>query len=141
MLDELTLHLWLEETIKLLKEKRLNDLDIDHLIEELESLGKRDKNLVSSFLEKIIRHLLLLQYWEAEKERNRNHWRAEIQSLRTQLRKYLTTNLQNYLREELNDIYDDSLYYVQEETGFNVYFPEKCPYTFEELLNEKWFPS
>ncbi|WP_157134157.1 DUF29 family protein, partial [Crocosphaera watsonii] len=31
-------HLWLEETIKLLKENRLNDLDIEHLIEELESL-------------------------------------------------------------------------------------------------------
>ena len=53
-------HLWLKETIKLLKENRLNDLDLENLIEELESLGKRDKNRVSSFLEQIIRHLLLL---------------------------------------------------------------------------------
>ena len=134
-------HLWLEETIKLLKENRLNDLDIEHLIEELESLGKRDKNRVSSFLEQIIRHLLLLQYWEAEKDRNRIHWRAEIQSFRTQLRKYLTTNLQNYLIEELDNIYDDALKYVQEKTGFTIDFPEQCPYSFEELLNKKWLPS
>ncbi|MDJ0601502.1 MAG: DUF29 domain-containing protein [Crocosphaera sp.] len=134
-------HLWLEESIKLLKKKRFNDLDIDHLIEELESLGKRDKNRVSSFLEQIIRHLLLLQYWEAEKERNKNNWRAEIQSFRTQLRKYLTTNLQNYLIEEFDTIYNDALDYVQEKTGFNVDFPEKCSYTLEDLLNKKWFPN
>ena len=134
-------HLWLEETIKLLKENLLNDLDIEHLIEELESLGKRDKNRVSSFLEQIIRHLLLLQYWEAEKDRNRNHWRAEIQSFRTQLRKYLTTNLQNYLIEELDNIYDDAFEYVQEKTRFTIDFPEQCPYSFEELLNKKWLPS
>lgn len=134
-------NLWLEETIKLLKEKRLNDLDVENLIEELESLGKRDKNRVSSFLEQIIRHLLLLQYWEVEKDRNNNHWRSEIQSFRTQLRKYLTTNLQNYLIEELDNIYDDGLDYVQEKTGFTINFPEECPYRFEELLNKKWFPS
>jgi tRNA U34 5-carboxymethylaminomethyl modifying GTPase MnmE/TrmE len=134
-------HLWLEETIKILQEKRLNDLDIENLIEELESLSKKDKNRVSSFLEQIIRHLLLLQYWDMEKERNQNHWRAEIQGFRTQLIKYLTTNLQNYLVEELDNIYQDALGYVHEKTGFSVDFPEKCPYTFEQLLTQKWFPS
>ncbi|MEA5533655.1 DUF29 domain-containing protein [Crocosphaera sp. XPORK-15E] len=140
-LYEIDEYLWLEETIKILKEHRLNDLDLENLIEELESLGKRDKSRVSSFLEQIIRHLLLLQYWELEKERNQNHWRAEIQSFRTQLRKYLTTNLQNYLVEELDNIYEDALGYVQEKTGFFVDFPEKCPYTFEQLSTQKWFPS
>lgn len=36
-------HLWLEETIKLLKENRLEELDVENLNEELESLGIRDK--------------------------------------------------------------------------------------------------
>ena len=126
-LYEIDEHLWLEETIKILKEKRLNDLDLENLIEELESLSKKDRNRVSSFLEQIIRHLLLLQYWTIEQERNKNHWRAEIQSFRTQLRKYLTTNLHNYLANELNIIYQDALEYVQEKTGFFVDFPEECP--------------
>ena len=55
-------HLWLTETIKLLKENRLAELDIQHLIEELEALSKRDKNRVESFLRQIIIHLLLWQY-------------------------------------------------------------------------------
>jgi GTP1/Obg family GTP-binding protein len=132
-------HLWLEETIKLLKENQLNDLDLENLIEELESLSKRDKNRVSSFLEQINRHLLLLQYWTTEQSSNQNHWRAEIQSFRTQLRKYLTTNLQNYLDNELKTIYQDALEYVRQKTGFSVDFPEECPYTLEELLDKKWF--
>ena len=41
---------WLVETLKILKEKRLENLDIEHLIEELEGLGRRDKLTVESFL-------------------------------------------------------------------------------------------
>lgn len=140
-LYEIDEHLWLEETIKILKENRLHELDLDNLIEELESLGKRDKNRVSSFLEQIIRHLLLLQYWTVERERNKNHWQAEIQSFRTQLRKYLTTNLHNYLDNELNIIYQDALDYVEQKTGFSVNFSEQCPYTLEQLLDKRWFPK
>ncbi len=134
-------HLWLQETIKILKENRLNDLDMEHLIQKLESLEKRDENEVISFLEQIIRHLLFLQYWEAEKDKNKNNWRAEIQSLRTLLKRHLTTNLQNYLVEKLDNIYDDALDYVYEKTGFTIDFPEQCPYTFKELLDKTWFPN
>ena len=140
-LYEIDEHLWLEETIKILKEKCLDELDWENLIGELESLSKKDKNRVSSFLEQIIRHSLLLQYWIIEQERNKNHWRAEILGFRTQLRKYLTTNLHNYLANELNIIYQDALGYVREKTGFSVDFPEECPYTLEQLLNKKWFPN
>jgi hypothetical protein len=92
---------------------------------------------VSGFLEQAIRHLLLLQYWTDEQARNKNHWRAEIQGFRTQLRKYLTTNLYNYLADELDVIYQDALGYVQEKTGFSVDFPDECPYTLEQLLEDE----
>jgi hypothetical protein len=134
-------HLWLEETIALLRSNRLEDLDIEHLIEELESLSKRDKNRVSSLLEQILRHLLLLQYWTIERERNRNHWRSEIQSFRTQLQKALTTSLQNHLESEFDAIYRDALEYVREKTGYAVAFPEICPYTLDRSLDKRWFPE
>ncbi|EDX76487.1 conserved domain protein, putative [Coleofasciculus chthonoplastes PCC 7420] len=57
---------WLARTISLLKENRFNELDKDHLIEELEDLSRREKKTVERFLEQIIRHLLLWQYWTAE---------------------------------------------------------------------------
>ena len=62
-------HLWLEETVKLLRAGNLADLDIENLIEELESLGKRDRHRVESFLQQIIRHLLMLHYWTQERQK------------------------------------------------------------------------
>lgn len=125
---------WLEETIQLLKNRQLAALDIDNLIEELEELGREKRNAVVSLLEQVIRHLLLLKYWTIKKEKNLGHWEAEITGFRTQLRRKLTTNLRNYLREELPSIYEDALLYVQRKTRFQVDFPEACPYALEELL-------
>ncbi|MFN9555727.1 MAG: DUF29 domain-containing protein, partial [Dolichospermum sp.] len=62
-LYEIDDYLWLEETIKLLKAKNLENLDLENLIEELESLGRNDLNKVRSLLRQIIIHILLLEYW------------------------------------------------------------------------------
>lgn len=131
--------LWLEETIILLKEKRFQDLDLENLIEELESLGKRDKNAVASLLEQIIRHLLLCQYWTEEYDNNGNHWQTEIIGFRNQLERLLTNNLQNYLSSELEKIYRSSLRYVKQKTRFKVDFPQDCPYSLDQLLDENYF--
>jgi len=94
--------LWLEKTIECLKGDRLDQLDIEHLIEELEDLSKRDKNKAASLLEQIIRHLLLLQYWSEEYDNNSSHWEAEIDGFRTQLRRHLTTTLYQYLEPDFS---------------------------------------
>ncbi|MDD1420889.1 DUF29 domain-containing protein [Dolichospermum sp. ST_sed1] len=137
-LYEIDESLWLEETVILLKEKRFQDLDLNNLIEELEALGKRDKNAVASLLEQIIRHLLLLQYWTEEYETNGNHWRTEIIGFRNQLERLLTNNLQNYLHSELEKIYKSTLKYVKQKTRFKIDFPEHCPYSLEQILDETY---
>lgn len=137
-LYEIDENLWLEETIALLKEKRFQDLDLNNLIEELEALGRRDKNAVASLLEQIIRHLLLLHYWTEEFEMNGNHWRTEIIGFRNQIERLLTNNLQNYLNSELEKIYKSALKYVKQKTRFKIEFPEHCPYTLEQLLDENY---
>jgi hypothetical protein len=140
-LYEIDDHLWLEEMIKLLKENRLNELDIENLIEELESLSRNDKNRVKSFLELIIIHVLLLDYWEKEYEYNANHWRDEVYNFRHQLNNLLTTNLYHHLEENFSKIYQLSLKRVQNKTNFSLNLPQKCPYSLEQLLEEDWFPK
>jgi hypothetical protein len=73
-----------------------------------------------------------------ERENNIGHWQAEIVSFRTQLRRRLTTNLRNYLSQELLSIYGDALVYVKIKTRFKVDFPVNCPYTLEQLLDTDW---
>jgi hypothetical protein len=140
-LYEIDSNQWLEETIELLKANRLNELDLENLIEELDALGRSDKNAVESLLEQVIRHLLLLQYWSKESEYNKSHWQAEITGFRTQLKRKLTSNLRNHLLKELSSLYQDALAYVKQKTSLEVDFPTECHYTLEELLNINWFPK
>ena len=126
---------WLEETVGRLKARQFDHLDLENLIEELEDLGSEKKNAVSSLLEQLIRHLLLLEFWEMERENNIGHWQEEIVSFCTQLRRRLTTNLRNYLSQELFSIYGDALVYVRIKTRFKVDFPANCLFTLEQLLD------
>ncbi len=100
-LYEMDDYLWIQETVELLKQKRLDELDLENLIEELEDLGSEKKLAVKSLLQQIIRHLLLLQYWEKEYERNHRHWKSEVTSFRMQINDRMTTNFYNYLSENL----------------------------------------
>ncbi|NEO07227.1 DUF29 domain-containing protein [Moorena sp. SIO3I8] len=131
---------WLTETVKLLKNRQLEELDYDNLIEELEALGRSERNAVKSLLLQIIIHLMLFQFWEAEKVRNANHWAGEIITFRVQLEDKLTTNLRNYLADELPKIYQNALLIVQKKTQLKS-LPEQCPYSLGELLDKDWFPN
>ncbi|MGI0479327.1 DUF29 domain-containing protein [Geminocystis sp. CENA526] len=139
-LYEIDDYLWIQETVKLLKEKKFNELDLDNLIEELDDVGKERRKKVESLLEQIIRHLLLWQYWQEERDRCCRHWEGEIFSFRRQLKKDLTTNFYNYLSQELPNIYDDAWGYVTRKSGLKN-LPENCPYTLKELLDENWLPD
>jgi hypothetical protein len=132
--------LWLEETIELLKAKNFEALDLENLLEELEDLGNEKKFRVASFLQQIIRHCLLLQFWISEREYNQAHWRSEIINFKDELNTYLTTNLRNYLEHNLATIYEKALRYLRQKTDNKVNFPDTCPYSLEELLAPNWLP-
>ncbi len=138
-LYEIDDNLWLEEIIELLKQKQFNQLDLENLIEELISLGKRDLAKAKSFLRQIIIHLLLLQYWQVESERNYRHWIGEIKTFRYDVNNHLTTNLINKLQDDLENIYQSAVDFVQVKTDLTI-FPEKCPYTLAQLLDENYLP-
>ncbi|MGA9382580.1 MAG: DUF29 domain-containing protein [Phormidium sp.] len=134
-------YLWLESTIELLKNKQFKALDLENLIEELEDLGSEKKHAVVSFLNQLLRHLLLLQYWTSESENNSVHWQEEIYNFRSELNERLTTTLHNYLEKELERIYQKALKAVKIKTQNSVEFPSECPYTLDELLDENWLPG
>ena len=103
-------------------------------------MGNEKKFRVASFLQQIIRDCLLLQFWTSEREYNRSHWRSEIVNFKNQIDTYLTTNLRNYLTQELPRIYQKALNYVREKTDNQVSFPQKYPYSLENLIALDWFP-
>ncbi|RCJ36219.1 hypothetical protein A6769_18145 [Nostoc punctiforme NIES-2108] len=138
-LHETDENLWLEETIELLKHKQFNKLDLENLIEELISLGKRDLAKAKGLLRQIIIYILLLQYWQAEYEINSRHWIGELKTFRYELNNHLTTNLINKLQDDLENIYQSAVDFVKVKTDLNI-FLEKCPYTLVQLLDENYLP-
>jgi hypothetical protein len=134
-------YLWLENTLALLRRGEFDGLDLAHLIEELEDLGKRDLNKAKSLLRQIIVHLLLLEYWQQEYERNYRHWRSELIAFRDDINNVLTTSLKSKLFADLERIYQVALSQVVQKTGLpNRTFPPNCPYEIKQLLTN-WYPS
>jgi hypothetical protein len=65
-------YLWLKDTANLLREKNLAELDLPHLIEEIEDMGKREKRSLYSNLKILPMHLLKYRY---QPEKRSNSWR------------------------------------------------------------------
>jgi hypothetical protein len=71
---------WTQEQAAALRALRGdNRLDIEHLAEEIEDLGKSDLYAVESYVQQIMAHLLKLDY--SGFDLSRRHWRAEIVAL------------------------------------------------------------
>ena len=66
-------NLWVLETVKQLKNKNFNALDLENLIEEVSDLSRRDKKKLKSLLRRLFEHLLKMKYWNSEIERNKAH--------------------------------------------------------------------
>lgn len=68
-------YLWLKTTSQLLRDRQLERIDLEHLAEELEDMGKRQKRAIESNLEILLMHLLKYQY---QPEKQTNSWRYTI---------------------------------------------------------------
>ena len=128
---------WTEEQASALKARQFTRLDYDNLIEEIEDMGKSEKRSLESYLQRLIEHLLKLQYWESEYPYNHKHWKAEINNFRNQIKKIIkrSPSLKNYLIEIYLEIYQDAL----ESKRFEFDIPEHQPIALEKVLDKKYF--
>lgn len=129
---------WTTEQAKALRERKLNDLDYDNLIEEIEDMGKSEKRSLESYLERLIEHILKLQYWEAEYDRNYRHWQAEATNFRNQIARLLkrSPSLKNYMSEVYLELYENAI-----ESRSKIFdIPEHKPFPLEKILDKNFFP-
>jgi hypothetical protein len=128
--------LWLNQTAQLLQEKNFSKLDLENLIEEIESLGRNEKRAIESNLIIVIVHLLK---WRYQPEKRSNSWKSSIREHRRRIQRLLTDSpsLKNYLPEIFDDCYLEAKKQASDETGLSlIAFPEKCPFSLAESLNE-----
>lgn len=75
----------LDRTVTQLRAKDFSNLDLENLIEEIASLGKSDKRVISSYLLRLCDHLLKLKHWESERELCFRGWLLEINNFRAKI--------------------------------------------------------
>lgn len=141
-LYEVDYQAWIEATLQCLQEGRLGDLDVVHLLEEVEDLGRRNKRKAQSLLIRLWEHLLKLRYWEAALGENRGHWLAEVRSFRQQLQGELedSPSLRRYLVEIQEDCYGKARLLVADRSQLPLaLFPELGGVEIDRVLDESWF--
>lgn len=139
-LYETDFYAWTQRQADLLRAETFEEVDWRNLIEEIETLGRSEKNEVQSRLIVLIMHLLKLQYQPTKRTRS---WRVTVVTQRTDLERLLRDNptLQARLPEFVQEIYSTAVKRAVVETGLRkTTFPTACPYTVEEIMDEDFWP-
>ena len=132
--------LWIEATVKQLKSGDLSQVDLENLIEEVESLGKSQRKAVDNFLTRLLEHLLKRCYVVLPD--CYRGWEIEIRNFRKELKKEFkySPSLKRFMIEILEECYREALEAMKEDYP-DSNFPDICPFAedIDGLLNHKFW--
>ncbi|MBD0301809.1 MAG: DUF29 domain-containing protein [Tolypothrix sp. T3-bin4] len=132
---------WTQEQVSKLTTQQWDQLDTINLIEEIETLGRKERQELRNRLGILLRDLLK---WQFKSEKRSNSWLGTIREQRIQIKLLLSDSpsLKFYLDEVFVTVYELGLALAIRETklGEQV-FPEICPYTLDQTLNPKFLPE
>jgi hypothetical protein len=135
------LYAWAMQSARLLRERRLEELDLDHLAEELESMGKSELRALESRLTVLLAHLLK---WELQPGKRSKRWQRTLIEQRKRIARLLrdSPSLRPKLADALADAYDSALRLAADETGIDESgFPQGCPYSLDQALDTGFYPE
>ena len=137
-------YLWIRTTINQLRAGQFSAIDLENLLEELETMGRSEKRAIESLLIKLLVHLLKLKYWDSERERNQGHWQGEIRTFRRQIKKAIkdSPSLKPYILEIFDECYEDARKEASDRSELPLdIFPLTPITSLEQILDENWFPE
>ena len=132
---------WVNQTAQLLRERRWQEIDLPHVIEEVEDLGKSERRGIISQLTRLLLHLLK---WEYQPQRRSDSWLDSITDARTQIELAIedSPSLRSYPAEQLEESYQRARRQAAKQTNIEIsVFPETCPYYLEQVLTQDWLPE
>ncbi len=131
---------WTQEQAKLLSLGKWEMLDVPNLVEEIESLGKQQKQELRNRLGILIGHLLKWDYQPGFRSKS---CQATIREQRNEVLDILQENpsLNPYLNEAIQKGFRQGINLVVRETPLDYNnLPTECPYTVTQILNPQ-FPA
>jgi hypothetical protein len=132
---------WSLATAELLRHKKYHEVDMDHVIEDLEDMARSDVRELISRLAILMAHLLK---WQFQPDFRSRSWSGSIGEQRRRLRRLLkeSPGLKTRIDESCEEAFGDSLMILQKETPIDLkILPVQCPYTFDQCMDEAFFPD
>jgi len=132
---------WLTRQAGLLAGRRFAELDLENLIEEIETLGRSEKHDIENRLGVLLMHLIK---WSYQPERRSGSWTSTLIEQRARLARRLqeSPSLRAYPADVLGHEYALARRRAAAETGLPVEaFPEKCPYSVDQVLDPDFLPD
>jgi hypothetical protein len=138
---------WTQHQAEVLRTMPVSDnrFDREHVAEEIEDLGKSERDAVRSQIRRIIEHLLKLAHSPAEQPRV--SWMETIDDARETLSDKLTATLRRDVEGGLEKLYAEGRRRAARalirhgEPDVADILPQLCPYSVDEICREDWYPA
>jgi len=132
---------WTQTTAALIRAGKWQDVDVDAVAEELESLGKRERRELGSRLQVLVIHLLKWRFQPSERS---GSWRSTIWGQRTEILALRddSPSLRQQLPAMLARRYPRARVQAAAETGLpEETLPQACPWTTQQLVDADFWPD
>jgi hypothetical protein len=140
-LYEQDFYAWANEQAALLRAGKLAAADIENIAEEIESMGRGEKRELINRLSVLLAHLLK---WRFQPERRGHSWIYTIREQRLQIARHMKDNpsLHAKTAEAIADAYETAVLAAAEDSGLvEKTFPQACPFSFEQVVAEDFWPD
>ncbi|MBW4613838.1 MAG: DUF29 domain-containing protein [Desmonostoc vinosum HA7617-LM4] len=140
-LYETDFYAWTQQQANLLRHHQWSQLDVSNLVEEIEFLGRKERQELRNRLSILIGHLLK---WEYQSQQRSRSWLATIRVQRRETIKLLSENpsLKSYLEETLKEAYENARDLASGETNLPLSdFPMQSLYQLEEIISDRFYPG
>ncbi len=132
---------WAEEQARLLKARSVTGLDWENLAEEIDSLGRSERQEIRRRLLILLHHLLK---WQFQPDERSNNWRASILEQRQRIEDILdeSRSLRSFPARALDREYRLARLKAAGDTGLPLnLFPIEPPYSIADILSDGFFPG
>jgi len=130
---------WTQEQVALLQTRQFDALDLDNLVEEVESIARQERHLLWHRLRTLLRHLV---DWWGNIPARCIQWEHVIAEQRQEIADILadSPSLAPLALEELADAWARVRTPCAEQWT-NAAFPTACPWTLAQVLDEDFWPA
>ena len=131
---------WAAEQARLIRARRFDQLDLEHIADEVEDVGRSERRELASRMTVLLAHCIK---WQFQPSFRSGSWDRTLREQRRQVvRKLKETPSLGTLLDDADwneSVWGDAVTVAIGETGLDS-FPDACPWHLPDLLAKDWLP-